>query len=380
MPEIEILESNLTNRENNRLTKLEHYEILQTQQELAFNTIAKLAVDIFNADYAAISFVGDSSVFHKAVVGKPSTNVDTLCQKAINNSEITVIENIGNNQFFIAAPLITPESFIVGTINVLVASDIKPSEKQTEMLKNLSVLVIDKLETRLAMRQTMRAQDHRVNMLVHDLKNPMTTISLQSELVGKMPGIDERTKMIAGKINSQSKNIVERLNHIVSTARSENASVKLEKAKINIKILLDKIASDFHARLKKNYLELLVDVSESAEIYGDEEKFYNIFGELLTNAIKFSPTGEKIQIKSSQSDNVLNVSVKDNGVGILQSDLERLFVKFANISNATEKAQSGERLGLLRVKTLVDLHKGKLWAQSDGKDKGTIFYLELPIK
>lgn len=380
MPEIEILESNLTNKENNRLTKLERYEILQTQQELAFNTITKLAVDIFNADYAAISFVGDSSVFHKAVVGKPSTNVDTLCQKAINNPEITVIENIGNNQFFIAAPLITPESFIVGTIHVLVPSDIKPSEKQTEMLKNLSVLVIDKLETRLAMRQTMRAQDHRVNMLVHDLKNPMTTISLQSELVGKMPGIDERTKMIAGKINSQSKNIVERLNHIVSTARSENASVKLEKAKINIKILLDKIASDFHARLKKNYLELLVDVSESAEIYGDEEKFYNIFGELLTNAIKFSPTGEKIQIKSSQSDNVLNVSVKDNGVGILQSDLARLFVKFANISNATEKAQSGERLGLLRVKTLVDLHKGKLWAQSDGKDKGTIFYLELPIK
>ncbi|WP_421943637.1 sensor histidine kinase [Pedobacter sp.] len=380
MPEIEILESNLTNKENNRLKKLDRYEILQTQQELAFNTLAKLTANIFNVNYAAISFVSDDAVFHKAVIGKQLINIDELCQKAISNPEITVIENIGNNQVFIAAPLITPESFIVGTIHVLVASDIKPSEQQTEMLKNLSALVIDKLETRLAMRQTMLAQDHRVNMLVHDLKNPMTTISLQSELVGKMPGIDERTKMIAGKINSQSKNIVERLNHIVSTARSENASVKLQKAKVNIKILLDKMVSDFDIRLKKNELTLLVDVSESAEIYGDEEKLYQIFEELLNNAIKFSSKNKEIQIKSSQSDNLLIVSIKDNGVGITKSDLERLFVKFANLKNTTTKSESGEGLGLLLARTLVDLHKGKLWAESEGEDKGATFYVEFPLK
>lgn len=380
MPEIEILESNLTNKENSRLKKLERYEILQTQQELVFNALAKLAANIFNATYAAISFVGDDSVFHKAVFGKPSINSDRLCQEAINNLEITVIENVENNKVFIAAPLVTPESLVVGIIHVLVDSVIKPSEQQTEMLKSLSVLVIDKLETRLAMRQTMRAQDHRVNMLVHDLKNPMTTISLQSELVGKMPGVDERTKMIAEKINSQSKNIVERLNHIVSTARSENASVKLEKAKVNIKILLDKIASDFDKRLKINELTLFVDVSESAEIYGDQEKLYSIFEELLTNAIKFSSSDKKIQIKSSQSDNLLTISIKDVGIGITESDLERLFVKFANISYAIQKVQSGERLGLLHVRTLVDLHKGKLWAESEGKDKGSTFHVEFPVK
>jgi len=380
MPEIDVLESSLINKENNRLKKLERYEILQTQQELAFGTIAKLAVDIFNADYAAISFVTDDAVFHKAVIGKQLINIDGLCQNAINNPEITVIENIGHNQVFIAAPLITPESFIVGTIHVVVASDIKPSEKQIEMLKNLGVLVIEKLETRLAMRQTMRAQDHRVNMLVHDLKNPMTTISLQSELVGKMPGIDERTKMIAGKINSQSKNIVERLNHIVSTARSENASVKLEKAKVNIKILLDKMVADFDIRLKKNELTLLVDVSESAEIYGDEEKVYQIFEELLNNAIKFSFADKEIQIKSLQSDNSLTIFVKDNGVGITESDLERLFVKFARFNNTTMKPERSEGLGLILARTLVDLHKGKLWAESEGEDKGATFYVEFPLK
>ncbi|MDN3585691.1 HAMP domain-containing sensor histidine kinase [Pedobacter aquatilis] len=375
----EILEIDLLNKENNRLKKLERYEILQTQQELAFNALAKLAANILNANYAAISFVGDESVFHKAMAGTPSTNIDKLCKKAINNPEITVVK-INANLFFIASPLITPENLIVGTLHVLVDSEVNPSEEQKEMLRNLTVLIIDKLETRLAMRKTMRAQDHRVNMLVHDLKNPMTTISLQSELVGKMPGIDERTKMIAGKINSQSKNIVERLNHIVSIARSENASVKLQKTKVNIKILLEKITNDFEIRLRRNDLTLLVDISEASEIYGDEEKLYQIFEELINNAIKFSSAGNEITVWSAQSDDRLIISIKDNGTGISGRDLERLFVKFANFSNAPVNLHRAEGLGLLLARTIVDLHHGKLWAESDGEDKGTTFHVELPLK
>ncbi|WP_316737154.1 HAMP domain-containing sensor histidine kinase [Pedobacter aquatilis] len=369
-----ILETDLSSEEAKRLKKLERYEILDTKPEFVFDTLAKLAAEVFNVENATIFFIDADYVFHKAIVGKHPEQTIDLYRKAILNTEITIVED------FIFAPLVTPEGFIVGSIRLMNDKQNKPAQHQIEMLKMLASLVIDKLESRLAMRTTMRAQDNRVNMMVHDLKNPMTTISLQSELVGKMPGLNERTKMIAGKINAQSINIVDSLNNIVSTARSENAAVKLQKAKVDFNQIFKKISNDFDTRLKAENLNLIIDSPEIAEVYGDESKLYMIVEELIENAIKFSNPNGEIKLRSWLTESMLHISIQDNGIGILETDLERLFIKFAKFNHATEKAHSHEVLGLILAKTLVDLHKGKLWAESDGKDKGATFFIELPIK
>ncbi|WP_231459550.1 MULTISPECIES: HAMP domain-containing sensor histidine kinase [unclassified Pedobacter] len=380
MSETEISETNVLNKENNRLKKLARYEILDTKPELAFNTIANLAANIFESENAAISFVDEENVFYKASASQKFDNVDELCRKVIQNTDVTIVKDNILVPFFIAAPLITPEGFIVGTIHVTSHQKIEPTQKQIEMLKMLAGLVIDKLENRFAMRTTMRTQDNRVNMLVHDLKNPMTTISLQSELIGRMPGLDERSKMIAGKINAQSKNIVESLNHIVSTARSENAAVKLQKGKVDFKSLLNKISNDFGERLNKRILLLKIDAPEVIEVYGDEEKLYLAIEALIKNAIKFSNSGAEIHLICSLSENILNISIIDKGVGIEEGDLEKLFIKFANFNNSPKQLQSSEGLGLLLARTIFELHKGKLWAESAGKDKGTTFHVEIPLR
>ncbi|MBC6109473.1 ATP-binding protein [Pedobacter fastidiosus] len=384
--------------EEARLKKLREYEILDTPAENGFNHIAMLAKGIFEADNAYVTFIDEDRVFLKAnAKNQESAEIkrnDSFCTLAILTKNITVFEDTnaisgflqnpyvksGEVRFYASAPIITPEGYIIGTVSVTDKSPRKPTEDQLNMLSLLSKIALDKLETRLAIRKSLRAHDDRLHMLVHDLKNPMTTISLQSELAGRISGADEKVALIAGKINQQSKNMIDNLNFILSAARREKETFKMQKIKVDLNAVINQVINDL-TKISTNKNQQIIFIAEGViEIYGDQNKLNQIFNNLIENAIKFSEVGKEIKISLTSEGNLVTVSIQDFGQGLSKDDLERLFLKFANLSSNPTANEDSNGLGLSTVKMFVDMHKGKIWAESVGQNLGTTFYLELPIK
>ncbi|MBB6235925.1 signal transduction histidine kinase [Pedobacter sp. AK013] len=347
-----------------RLRKLTDYEILSTPAESAFDLIAQLAAEIFDVPHAGIGFHTDGNVFVKAQIG-------SSIGLPLKNDAYT---------FFASVPITSPEGYELGLIYVADTKFKPVEEQQLKMLWHLAGMVIEKLESRIAIRRALRAYDDRLHVLVHDLKNPMTTISLQSELLGRIPGIDNKSLLIAGKINTQSKKMIDNLNGILSSARKEAHSFKPKIDKIDLKEILEQVKRELNLLLKYKNQTVFIDIGDPVEIFADPDKLITVFRELINNAIKFSSAGKDIYITHQISDNEVTISIKDNGVGLTKEDLDKVFIKFARLSSVSTNQENTYGLGLITANALVDIHKGKLWVESDGKDLGATFYVTLPIK
>jgi len=347
-----------------RLGKLRYYEILGTPAEVAFDQIAQLAAEIFDVPNAGIGFQTDEDIFMKAQVG-------SSIGLPLKNDAFT---------FFASAPISSPEGYPIGLIYVADAKSKTVSEQQLKMLKHLAGMVMEKLESRITTRRALRAYDDRLHVLIHDLKNPMTTISLQSELLGRIPGVEERASLIADRINMQSKRIIENLNTLLISARKEPHSFKPQKAKVDLKEVLEDVKFNLDFALKRKNQTILIDIETPVEIFGDADKLKVVFSQLLDNAIKFSPKGKKIKISHQTAENEVTIAIKDNGVGLTTEDLDKIFLKFASLTAIATDHENTYGLGLITANALVDIHKGRLWVESEGKDLGATFFVALPIK
>ncbi|MET4082202.1 signal transduction histidine kinase [Pedobacter sp. UYP30] len=382
-----------------RLKKLYQYEILDTPPEHAFDTIASLAAQIFDAPSAFVTFVDEDRVFFKAnISGLEASEVaraHSFCSLAILGDATTVFADThvyeefmdnpyvtakGGIRFYAGSPIKTAEGFKLGTVCVVDSVPREPNEKQLEMLQKLSLIVIEKLETRRATRKTLKAYDDRLQMMVHDLKNPMTTISLQSELLGRIPDINEKAKLIAGKIYQQSKNIIGNINNVLSLARNEHGVIKLIKTKVLLKDIFENLADNFDISLKNKNQTLSLPANDLTEIFADEEKLQDIMDNLVGNAIKYSNENTNIKVICAVNDGRVTITISDEGLGLSEDDLGKLFVKFAKLSAQPTGGERSSGLGLSIVKLLVNLHRGNVWAVSKGKNKGTTFFVELPVK
>lgn len=371
-----------------RLEKLLYYDILNSPAEISFDRISGLVIDIFDVNHAGICFISEDDVFIKSQIGNPLglTRNDLLIPLSTEKREVfiaereTITENGKKSGFFIAAPICSPDGFNIGVVYAFGNENKAPSNKQEKMLAQLADFVVDQLETRIAIRKTLTAQDDRLHVLIHDLKNPMTTISLQSELVSRMPGIDEKANLIASKINLQSKRMVNSLNEILSSAKKVSGSYKPQKVLVDLREILHQAIERLQPISNKKDQSFILNIDTKLEIYGDKEKLTDIFYHIIHNAIKFSDSHTAIAISYQTEENLITIAIKDQGVGLTSEDLELLFIKFAKLSAEATHHENSNGLGLTLVKMLIDMHKGKLWAESKGKDKGTTFYVQLPIK
>lgn len=128
----------------------------------------------------------------------------------------------------------------------------------------------------------------------------------------------------------------------------------------------------------KNQTVRLQMPSETLYINGDAEKLRLVFGNLLNNAVRFTPTGGSITVRAGKVRDKIGIEVTDNGTGIESQMLERIFEQFYQVENHLTRKHGGMGLGLAIAKGIVELHGGKIWAESAGLGKGASFKLLLP--
>ncbi|MEO7213576.1 HAMP domain-containing sensor histidine kinase [Mucilaginibacter sp.] len=380
-----------------RLRKLYKYEILDTPADKTFDKIAILAAQVFDTPSAFVSFVDQDRVFFKAKIGTvaglselPEATIATLAvlsadttvfsdihqEPMLKNTPLVVPDNVV--RFYAGAPIKTLDGHLLGTVSVVDAVPHVATKKQLEMLKNLSEIIIDELELRQTTRNIVRVQTDLMNIAVHDIKNPLTAISLYAKLI-EQKSTEEPVKIMATKITSASKRILEDLNELLSLAKIDNGVMMLHFEEVSTIELINKAVGELQilANQKRQKITLQLNCLKTARF--DKHRIQEVFENLLSNAIKYAYTDSEITICSEEKDGNLIVEFRDQGQGLTDEDMQKLFTKFARLSAIPTNKETSNGLGLSIAKILVELHNGKIWAESQGKNLGCSFFVSLPL-
>lgn len=214
--------STISENDQIRLEKLYQYEILDSAPENDFDTIALLAAQIFDTEHAHISFADEQHLFFKAapahLAGTRLTregSPDTLSKLVKSTTVWYGSQFSGETLFYAATPILTPDGYVIGTIAI---SDTKEhpavTSTQLKIFELLAGLVTGLLERRLSGIKMGRQHDEHLHRLAHDLKNPVTSISLYAQLLGSREMNAEKVFSMAAKIETSVKRVEEKLNNI----------------------------------------------------------------------------------------------------------------------------------------------------------------------
>jgi len=221
----------------------------------------------------------------------------------------------------------------------------------------------------------------------HDLKNPLQAVMGFAQLIRENPNDIERAATAAEMIERAATRMYKLIEALLISVQVETNVLNLKKSQVKVADLLCAVVEHNrpNAERKSQKIELSLEEDCIAEL--DTERISEVFENLISNAIKYSPMEKQITItckkqlpQHDMQPATILIAVKDEGQGLTEEDKQKLFGKFQRLSAKPTGGESSTGLGLAIVKQLVELHGGKVWAESEGKDKGATFFVELPMK
>ena len=218
------------------------------------------------------------------------------------------------------------------------------------------------------------------SIIAHDLHSPFNSILGFSELLideTKNYNIEEKEKFIR-TINSTAKSTLTLLDNLLNWARAQTGNITFNPEKLNLASIIGEIIENSDSTAKIKHISLSQIKSNNIEAYADGNMLKTVLRNLISNAIKFTKQGGNINISVISEQNQVEVSISDNGVGMNDETLKKLFDTSINITSAGTTNERGSGLGLVLCKEFVEKHGGKIWAESE-KGKGSDFKFTLPL-
>lgn len=228
-----------------------------------------------------------------------------------------------------------------------------------------------------------RAKSEFISMASHQLRTPLTAIKGYTSMMleGSYGKIEPRGKRVLSNVLTSSERLVKIIEDLLNISRIELGRMKFEKQSIDMKKMIDGIYKEMKTRAKNKDINLIWKKPkiDFPKLNIDELKIRQVVYNIVDNAIKYTKLG-KIEIKLARKKSNLIISISDTGKGFSDKDREKLFELFTRGEAGTDTFVEGTGMGLFVAKKFVNLHQGKIWAESKGKDKGSVFHIELPIK
>jgi signal transduction histidine kinase/CheY-like chemotaxis protein len=227
-------------------------------------------------------------------------------------------------------------------------------------------------------RRAIESRDQFLAMLGHELRNPLGAICLASEMLDGKIGPAGRHKE-QDVIARQARHLTRLVDDLLDVARITHGKVVLQRERMS---LVDPVRTAFELleRRAREHLAAyeLVVLADPIEVEGDRQRLEQVFTNLLTNALKYTPRGGAVRVEVRREGDAPVVVVKDSGVGLARGMEERVFDAFIQVDRSLDRAQGGIGLGLALVRSIVDLHGGTVRAESDGPGRGSAFVVAFP--
>jgi two-component system sensor histidine kinase VicK len=222
-------------------------------------------------------------------------------------------------------------------------------------------------------------KDSNLEILSHDLRGPIGTIQMLSSIIGNKIPDNKEVQKLAAMIEDISKRNIILIQNLLTRETLDTAEVEVSLERLDVVWEVHQ-AIDIYIEAQQNIQKHISYTHSHDHIYAeiDSMKFLQIVNNLVANAIKFTHDDAHIKVHVEQMEKTFVLTVKDDGIGIPKKLQPLLFKKYTNSGRTGLKGEESIGLGMWIVKTLTEVHKGKVWLESE-PEKGSIFYVEIPL-
>ncbi|WWW13987.1 histidine kinase [Spirobacillus cienkowskii] len=226
-----------------------------------------------------------------------------------------------------------------------------------------------------------KMQDTILSSVTHELKTPLASIRLYAETILLRNVAEEERKKFLNRTLKETERLQKLVDTVLISARLESDKSSLAHIRVNLSELLNNSFNQFKDRFGEirtfDFHQLPTNEKQAYFVIGNPYHLSMLFDNLLDNAVKYTERGGLIQGGVIVKNEFIQVHIKDNGVGIEKKNLKKIFKKFYRIERNSKTRVQGSGLGLSVCHSIVKEHHGKLFAFSEGLNKGTSFYVEL---
>ncbi len=234
-----------------------------------------------------------------------------------------------------------------------------------------------------------RAKTEFLSIMSHELRTPLNSIIGFNRIVSdKMAGdLNQEQEALLKMALKSAQNLLSLIDDILNLTQTISDNLEMTRSTIYVDNFLRQIVSIFDEKAAKRGITFSIHIKDIPDmIVVDKQKLRQILLHLLSNAIKFNTDNGEVHLsvklaKADQniSEDSIEFSVADTGIGIRQEDMERIFKPFVQVDSSMTRKYEGAGLGLSLAKKLLSLHKGWIWAESEGQGKGSIFRFVIPV-
>lgn len=413
--------------EQRRLAALASCEVLDTPPEPAFDDLSMIAAEFFDAPIALVSLVDENRQWFKSSVGLDATELPrnhAFCAHAIMTDEPMVVCDTHLDPRFDGHPLVVGDPYIrfyagvpvtlttgerLGTLCVIDRSPRVPTPRQMQRLAALAGQVSALLELRRRVRM-LRESEERQRQLIkalreaklradeanrtkseflantsHEIRTPLTAILGYAQLLADddtATDYDRERDHAARTILRNGQHLLQIINDILDLSKIESGHFRVNRVDFDPVPLIDEVAASFRPRVEAKGLGLTVswDSKPPAQIGADPDRLRQILVNVIGNAVKFTSAGT-VAVRARVSEDTarpttLTIEVEDTGIGMSDSEIERVFLPFVQADASTTRRFGGTGLGLHISRRLTTLLGGELTVRST-KGVGSVFTLTI---
>ncbi len=410
--------------ETERLEELDLYKVLDTPPEIAYDAITRLASVICDTPISLVTLIDQNRQWLKSKIGVDLDEIPrelAFCNYTIREpSQPMIVEDSKLDErffdspfvtgdphvrFYAGVPLVTQKGHPIGTLCVFDQKPKQLSDFQITALQDLAAQVVWLFELRRSNLENLKARNELAELnkslqlaksqaelaredkarflstMSHEIRNSLNPIIGACDLL-LMEELNEESKELVDILQFSSQTLHTLLDDILAYSKLEAGKVILEKIPMDLQKVVSRVVDGYQplARGKNILLNLEVDGSMPERILGDPSRLVQVLNNLISNAIKFTETGEvslRVCNQGLEEEMVrVEFEVADTGIGMPAEFLEHLFEEFTQASPETSRLYQGSGLGLSIVRLILEQYGSEISVESQS-GKGTRFYFEI---
>lgn len=274
---------------------------------------------------------------------------------------------------------LTARRQVLGVLTLALAEEGEPYDLRdlalAEELARRSAIAIDNARLYSASRAAIQARDEMMSVVSHDLRNPLSTIMMTSDLLLDVPADKEEQRRHLQTIGRAAASMNRLIRDLLDAGQVDSGSLAIDRKLLAPGPLAEEACESMSPMAAEKGQRLTCEVKHDLpDVEGDAERLGQVLSNLLGNAVKFVPEGGSIHLRVAQRDGEVLFSVFDDGPGIPSEDLPRIFDRHWRVK---ETAHLGAGLGLAISRAIVEAHGGTIWAESH-PGRGTAFHFTVP--